>query len=57
MSTICVALVLKTVIDKCQLLDFQFYVRLAIEHFDPDSRLYWQTLVIDIGYRKKHFTR
>ncbi len=44
MSNNFVTLILKTVIDKSQLLDFEYFASLVLEHYSLDSRLYRQTL-------------
>ncbi len=44
MSDFCVTLVLKLVIDISQLLDFEYFASLVLEHYSLDSRLYGQTL-------------
>ncbi len=40
-------LILKTVIDISQLLGFEYFASLVLEHSIPDSRLYGQTLVTE----------
>ncbi len=44
MSDFFVMLVLKTVICKSKLLDFQNFASLELEHYESDSRHYGQTL-------------
>ena len=45
-TSVCpVMLVLKTVIYKSKLLDFQNFASLKLEHYSSDSRLYKQTLI------------
>ena len=44
MSNNFVTLILKTVIDKSQLLDFEYFASLVLEHSSLDSRLYGQAL-------------
>ncbi len=45
MSNNCVTLILKTVIDKSQLLGFEYFASLVLEHSSSDSGLYGQTLI------------
>ena len=40
-----VMLVLKTVICKSKLLDFQNFASLKLEHYESDAQLYGQTLI------------
>ncbi len=44
MSDFFVMLVLKTVICKSKLLDFQNFASLELEHYESDAQLYGQTL-------------
>ncbi len=44
MSNNFVTLILKTVIDESQLLGFEHFASLVLEHSSSDSRLYGQTL-------------
>ncbi len=44
MSNNFVTLVLKSVIDESQLLEFQNFASLVLEHYSSNSRLYGQTL-------------
>ena len=46
MSDFFVMLVLKTVIYKSKLLDFQNFESLELEHSEPNTRLYGRTLFI-----------
>ncbi len=44
MSDNFVTLILKTVIDVSQLLGFEYFASLVLEHYSSNSRLYGQTL-------------
>ena len=52
MSNNFVTLILKTVIDISQLLGFEYFASLVLEHSIPDSRLYGQTLFS--SHKKAH---
>ena len=57
MSDFFVMLVLKTVICKSKLLDFQYFASLELEHNESDSRLYGQTLNNIINHKLCKFIK